>query len=59
MSLIRTFHRNRAGSVPIVFGIAMFPMAAVTAVSVDYARATQARAQLQSAADSDRAEARQ
>lgn len=52
MSLIRTFRQNRAGSVPMVFSIFMFPISAVLAMAVDYTRATHARAQLQSAADS-------
>ncbi len=52
MSLIRTFCQNRTGSVPMIFSIAMMPITACTALAIDYARAHQARAQLQSAADS-------
>jgi Flp pilus assembly protein TadG len=52
MSLLRSFCQNRTGSVPMIFSIAMMPITACTALAIDYARAHQARAILQSAADS-------
>lgn len=52
MSLLRTFHQNRSGSLPAILGVAMLPLAGVTGLAMDYARANQVKAQLQNAADS-------
>ncbi|CAN1530551.1 vWFA domain containing protein [Rhabdaerophilaceae bacterium] len=52
MSLIRRFSANRSASVPTVFALSFLPMIGVTAGAVDYARAMQAKAALQAAADS-------
>ncbi|MGL5448424.1 MAG: pilus assembly protein TadG-related protein [Rhabdaerophilum sp.] len=52
MSLFQKFSGDHKGSVPVVFACAFMPLIGICGMAVDYARATQARAQLQSAADS-------
>lgn len=52
MSLFQKFSADHRGSVPVIFAFALLPLIGVSGMAVDYARATQARALLQSAADS-------
>lgn len=52
MSLFQKFSTDHRGSVPVIFAFALFPLVGVSGLAVDYARATQARSLLQSAADS-------
>lgn len=48
----RRLVRNQDGSVGMLFGLALIPMVAAAGVAIDYSRASQARSQLQAAADS-------
>ena len=46
------FVHDRDGNIGILFGLALLPMLAATGAAMDYSRASDARAQLQSAIDS-------
>jgi hypothetical protein len=46
------FVRNEDGNITMLFGLALLPMLAATGVAVDYSRASQARSQINAAADS-------
>jgi hypothetical protein len=46
------FVRNGDGSINLLFGLALVPMVAAAGAAVDYSRASQARSQLNAAADS-------
>ncbi|MDE1904117.1 MAG: hypothetical protein KGI46_09700 [Alphaproteobacteria bacterium] len=48
---IRHFNRNADGSVAILFGLLMIPLVVAAGVGVDYGRAAEIRASLQSAVD--------
>lgn len=52
MSILRRFSADKRGSIPMIFAVSAVPLLGVTGLAVDYARATQARTVLQSAADS-------
>jgi hypothetical protein len=46
------FARNERGNIAILFGLTLLPMMAATGAAIDYSRASQARNQIQAAADS-------
>jgi Flp pilus assembly protein TadG len=46
------FARNERGNIAILFGLTLLPLMAATGAAIDYSRASQARNQLQAAADS-------
>jgi Putative Flp pilus-assembly TadE/G-like len=48
----RRFVRNQDGNISLLFGLTLIPMLAAAGSAVDYSRASQARSQLQAAADS-------
>ena len=52
MHIIRRFTEGRKGAVGAVFAIALLPLVGCMGAAVDYARATSARATIQSALDS-------
>ncbi len=50
--LMRRFARNETGNIGLLFGLTLVPMVMFAGTAVDYSRASQARAQIQAAADS-------
>ncbi len=52
MSLLSRFRKDASGNVAILFGIVALPMIGIAGASVDYARASSARASLNVAVDS-------
>jgi Flp pilus assembly protein TadG len=49
--LLRRFHRDSSGSVAMMFGLVIVPLAAVVGLAVDFGRAYAVRSQTQSALD--------
>lgn len=52
MAFLRKFFDNQAGSVPMLFSAALIPIAGCCGLALDFARASQAKAMMQSAVDS-------
>jgi len=50
-TLIRRFVRDSGGNIAVIFAIACVPLITAVGCTIDYSRATQARAKLQAAAD--------
>ncbi len=50
--LARRFVRNEDGNIGLLFGLTLLPMLASAGAAIDYSRASQARSQLNAAADS-------
>jgi Flp pilus assembly protein TadG len=51
LSLVRRFRRDQRGNIAVIFAIACLPTISAVGCAVDYARATQIKSKLQSAAD--------
>jgi Flp pilus assembly protein TadG len=51
LKLLQRFERDEAGSMAVIFGLAIIPAVFLAGAAIDYSRSTQSRAQLQSAVD--------
>ncbi|MES1149413.1 MAG: TadE/TadG family type IV pilus assembly protein, partial [Bradyrhizobium guangdongense] len=51
LSLLNRFARDRSGNIAVIFAVASVPVMSAVGCAVDYSRAIQLRAKLQSAID--------